>query len=405
MFSLAFKNILFYKGRAITTFVLIFFSTLLFIVYVAMMNGSHNSMLRNTLKVYTGAIEIYKKGYRDIGGNQYLINDTKEIEAKLNTIEGIENFTSRYETYGLLSYKEFSSAAMVVGIDPQKEEHMSELKTALLQGTYLSQKSQNCLYGGAGLVQKLQANIGDKIAFISQASDGSFAADMLKLCGVFKTGAFAFDSISAFVSQSYFDTLMYAKNKASYIAVNVDNLKNVETIRKQISSKMAPDIETISWKTLMQPMVEAMQVDSVFGYISLGLFFSVIFFVVMIFGFINVSSRVNEFGTLRAIGVSKKSIFLLLFYEIFLIASASVILATPLGSSIAYYFSIHPLTIEGISETYKQYGVISDKIPFSFNLFTIVWNITLIYLLSFLSILYPLAYINRQSPIEAMHHV
>ena len=103
MFNFALKNILFYKGRSITTFILTFMSTMLFIVYVSMMDGSHKSMLENSLKIYTGAIEIYQKDYRDIGGNEYLIEDVKTITDKLSTIEGIDVFSSRYETYGLLS--------------------------------------------------------------------------------------------------------------------------------------------------------------------------------------------------------------------------------------------------------------------------------------------------------------
>jgi ABC-type lipoprotein release transport system permease subunit len=148
-----------------------------------------------------------------------------------------------------------------------------------------------------------------------------------------------------------------------------------------------------------------MEVDSVFGYISLGLFFVVIFFVVMIFGFINISSRINELGTLRCIGLSKMNVFLLQFYEIFIISTLAVLFAAPIGAYIAYYYSIHPIIIEGISETYKQYGVISDQIPFDFNLFTISWNIAVIYILSFLSILYPVYYINKFTPTEAIRHV
>ena len=61
MLNFALKNILFYKSRSITTFVLTFISALMFIVYVSMLDGSHNTMLSDSLKVYTGAIEIYKK--------------------------------------------------------------------------------------------------------------------------------------------------------------------------------------------------------------------------------------------------------------------------------------------------------------------------------------------------------
>ena len=405
MFSLALKNILFYKGRSITTFVLTFVSTLLFILYVALMDGSHGSMLQNALKVYTGSIEIYKKGYRDIGGAEYLITDVAKVEKVLDKIDGIEKYTSRYETYGLLSSSENSAAAMVVGINPEKEIGMSELSSTLVEGTYLSKDSGNCLYAGVDLVKKLQAKIGDEVSFVGGASDNSFAADLFRLCGTFKTGSFEFDASASFITRSYFDELMYAQNKASYITLKLTDLDDVDAINKEIETKIDSSLESVSWKVLMHAMVEAMQVDSIFGYISLVLFFVVIFFVIMIFGFINVSSRVREFGTLRCIGLSRGKIRLLLFYEILILSTVAIILATPLGAYIAYYYSIHPFVIEGMSETYKQYGVVSDQVPLSFDLFTISWNVILIYILNFLSVIYPIMYINGFRPIEATHHV
>ncbi len=405
MFSLALKNILFYKGRSITTCILTFISTLFFIVYVAMMDGSHISMLNNALKIYTGAIEIYKKGYRDIGGNEYLITDVKSLENKLEKIEGITSYTSRYETYGLLSSKELSSATMLVGINPSKEIKISQLKTALIEGSFLKDTPTNCIYVGADLVKKLHIKLYDELAFIGSASDNSFVADIFKLCGVFKTGSFKFDSTASFVSRSYLNELMYSHNRASYINIQVDDINNVETINSKINQVIDNEYESLSWKILMKSMVEAMEVDSIFGYISMALFFVVIFFVIMIFGFINVSSRIKEFGTLRCIGISKNDIKALLFYEIFILSTVAIFLAAPIGSYIAYYFSLNPIIIEGMSEMYKDYGIVSDEVPLSFNLFTISWNIVVIYFINFLSIIYPIRFINSFKPIEATRHV
>lgn len=405
MFSLAVKNILFYKGRSITTFVLTFVSAMLFIVYVSMMDGSHKSMLQNALKVYTGAIEIYKKGYRDIGGNEYLITDVRAIEKELERIEGIAAYTSRYETYGLLSSKEHSAAAMVAGVNPEKERGISELEVALSEGSYLSSDAGNCLYAGAELVKKLEIKLGDEVSFVGAASDNSFAADIFRLCGIFKTGAFEFDSSASFMARSYFDTLMYSQNKASYISVKLNDITEAESVNGEIVKAIDGEYESLTWKTLMSSMVQAMEVDSVFGYISMSLFFVVIFFVVMIYGFINVSSRVREFGTMRCIGLSSGMVNRLLFYEILILSTAAILLATPLSAAIAYYFSVHPIVIEGISETYKDYGIVSDEIPFDFNLFTISWNVAVIYVLNFLSIIYPMTYINGFKPIEATRHV
>ncbi len=406
MYLLALKNILFYKGRSITTFLLTFISTLLFIVYVSMMDGSHKSMLENALKIYTGAIEIYKKDYRDIGGNEYLINDVSSITKKLSQIEGIESFSSRYETYALLSSKEYSSASMIAGIEPFKEKEISSISEAIIEGEFLNENSQNCLYAGEGLVKRLKIKLGDEVAFIGGASDNSFAADIFKLCGVFKTGSFEFDSTVSFISRSYFDELMLSQNKASYITIKVDNLKNVDKINKQITQILDDDsLESLTWKTLMKTMVEAMEVDSIFGYISLGLFLVVIFFVIMIYGFVNISSRIKEFGVLESIGLSNKNIMQLLFYEIFILTSLAILLATPIASYICYYYSINPIVIEGISDMYKDYGIVSDEIPFDFAPFTILWNIALIYILNILSVVYPYFYIKSFTPIEATRHV
>lgn len=406
MFSLALKNILFYKSRSITTFILTFISTLFFIVYVAMMDGSHNSMLQNSLNVYTGAIEIYKKGYREIGGNDYLLHDVKEIEKKLLHVKGISTFTTRYETYGLLSHKEYSSAAMVTGIEASREVNMSQLKNSLVEGSYLNAKSANCVYMGADLKKKLHVELGAEVSFIGSASDNSFAADLFKLCGVFKTGAYEFDSSASFVSREYFDTLMYSSGMASYITIKLEDLREVDTIQVEIEKLLNnKELEVVTWKILMKSMVEAMEVDSIFGYISMSLFFVVIFFVIMIFGFINVSSRVREFGTLRCIGLSRSNIRSLLVWEISILSSLAVLLATPIGAYIAYYYSVYPIVIEGMSETYKEYGIVSDELPFSFSLFTITWNVIVIYMLNFLSVIYPIKFINSFKPIEATRHV
>ena len=406
MFSFALKNIFFYRGRSITTFILTFISTMLFIVYVSMMDGSHKSMLENSLKIYTGAIEIYHKDYRDVGGNEYLIQDVKSITDKLLNINGVEAFSARYETYGLLSSKEHSAASMVGGIEAQKERVLSSISKALIEGEFLNDDSSNCIYMGSGLVKKLKLKLNDDVTFIGGASDDSFAADIFKLCGVFKSGSYEFDSSASFVSRSYFDELMYAKNRASYITIKVDDLVNVEKINNDILKVIdTKELESLTWKTLMKTMVEAMEVDSIFGYISLALFLVVIFFVIMIYGFINVSSRIKEFGVLRCIGLSKKRVFLLLFYEMFILSTLAVMLAAPIAGYICYYYSLNPIVIEGMAEMYKDYGIVSDEMPFDFDMLTISWNLGVIYILNFLSLIYPYFYINSFRPIEATRHV
>lgn len=403
MFRLALKNILFYKARSITTFLLTLFSASLFIFYVALMDGSHNSMLKNSLEVYTGSMQVYKKEYRDEGGYDYLIFENQKVFGLLESVDAIDSFSSRVETFGIASTEEESSAIMLTGIDFERESKITKLQSAQRSGIYNS--SGNCLYMGEDLANKLKLKLDDELSFVGSAIDYSFVADIFKLCGTFKTGMFEFDSSSVFLNRVYFDSLFYSQNSSSYIAIKVKDLATNDKVASEIAQSLDSEYRLYTWEELMKAMVELMEVDSIFGYISMGLFFLVIFFVIMIYGFINVSSRIREFGTLKSIGLRDGDIDKLLFYEMLILTLVALLLAVALAGYASYYFELHPIVIDGMSDMYKDYGIISDEVPASFNLFTISWNTLTIVILNLLSIIYPIYYVRSFTPTEAMKHV
>lgn len=405
MFSLAIKNILHYKGRSITTFVLSFFSALLFVVYVALMDGSHEKMLEDSLKVYTGPAQVMLKGYRDEKSYDYLVEDVARLRKSVEGIDGITAVAARLESFALLSTQSESVGAMIVGIEPEAEAKISRLRVALKEGAYLEEGDTNALYIGEELSKRLKVKVGDTLALIGTATDYSFAADKFVVSGIFKTGLFEFDTSSAFVNKRYFDSLMMSGNMASYLVVGVEELERVESVVAQINGRLDSGYEAVSWRILMSDLVQAMEVDSIFGYVSMGLFLIVIFFVVMIYGFINITVRTRELGLLRAIGVRPSQLTGLLLTETLILASSSVLIATLIGGCLAYYYELYPIVIEGIAETYKEYGYVSDEIPTRFDLFTIFWNAALVFALNILAIAYPIYYISRYTPMEAIRHV
>ena len=96
--------------------------------------------------------------------------------------------------------------------------------------------------------------------------------------------------------------------------------------------------------------------------------------------------RAREIGLLRALGLTSKDIFGMLFIEILILATISIVVGTIIGASIAYYYELHPIVISGIAETYKEYGLVSDEIPMNFDLFTITWNALTIFILNLAAI-------------------
>ena len=405
MWHLAWRNIRHYRGRTIVTFLLTFFSALLFIVYVAFMDGSHAHSLKSALGVYNGAMQIFHKGYRDEGGYDYLIEEVQSVETILAHTDGIRAYAPRLESYALLSTPGDSAGAMVTGIDPERERQLSKAAESLREGRYLNAEDTQAIYLGQGLAQRLKVGVGDEVALVGSATDYSFAADTFTVVGLFKTGLFSFDAQSAFVNKHYFDTVMLSEGMASYVVVALEELDDLGSVTAAVRARLPETLEAVPWTTLMKAQVQAMEVDSVFGYISMGVFFIVIFFVIMIFSFLNVMGRTRELGMLRAIGLSPGDVTRLLYLEALLIAVAATLPAILIGAPIAWHYALHPIVIEGIAEAYKEYGIVNDQIPMRFDPPTILWNAAVVFGLNLLAVIYPIRLVNRQSPMEAMRHV
>jgi len=382
LFSLALKNILRSKGRSIITLLLSTLTTILFIIYVA-----------------------FLKGYRDDSGYENLIEDATLIDKILEKDSSISAYAPRFETYALLSGDDKSVGSLIAGIVPSREKALSKLQDSLIKGEYLSDSDTNTIYMGSDLAKRLKVDVGSQIAMVGSSIDYSIAADLFTVKGIFKTGLFEFDSQSAFVNKSYLDTVMMSDNIASYFTLNFHDNDRIDKVTTALQSSLPSEYEAVNWKTLLSALVQAMLVDSIFGYISISIFFVVIFFVIMIFSYVNIYTRAREIGLLRALGLTSKNIFGMLFTEILLLATVSMVVGTIIGASIAYYYELHPIVISGIAETYKEYGVVSDEIPMHFDLFTIAWNALTIFMLNIAAIVYPISKINRLTAMEAMRYV
>jgi len=405
LFSLALKNILKAKGRSIITLLLSTLTTILFIIYVAFMDGSHHQFIKSSVEIYTGYAHVNLKGYRDESDYENLIEDADKINKILKNDSSIKEYASRFETYVLLSGDKKAVGSLLAGIVPSREKALSKLQDSLVKGEYLSDNDTNAIYLGSDLAKRLKVDVGSEIAMVGSSIDYSIAADLFTVKGIFKTGLFEFDSQSAFVNKSYLDTVMMSDNMASYFTLNFHDNDRIDRMTTALQASLPSEYEAVNWKTLLSALVQAMLVDSLFGYISISIFFVVIFFVIMIFSYVNIYTRAREIGLLRALGLTSKNIFGMLFTEILILATISIVVGTIIGASIAYYYELHPIVISGIAETYKEYGVVSDEVPMHFDLFTIAWNALTIFMLNLAAIIYPISKINRLTAMEAMRYV
>lgn len=403
--SIALKNVRANKKRAAITILLITLTTALLVFASAFMDGSHNQMIRSSVEIYPGYLQITNKDFRETPSYENLIFDLETIEASLSKIPTIDLYASRFESFVLFASEQKSVGGMLTGIEPGKEVRLSRLKSSLTKGRYLVNTDTNALYLGNELAKRLRVDLGDAISFIGNGADYSFAADTLIVTGIFQTGLFDFDASSAFINKHYFDGIMASAGLATHIIVLPDDPKKSDLVAKSIQHDIGDKYTAEDWSSFMSGLVEAMEVDSIFGYLTLGVIFIVIFFVIVIFTLLSIFARIREIGILRAIGTTPGQILGMLVSESMILAMISVLLGGFIGGCLAYYFQSNPIVYSGYEEQFKQYGLAVSAMPSEFAPLTILRDMLIMFLLSVLSTLYPILKVNKLKPIEAIHHV
>lgn len=411
LLKMAVRELLTHKKRSVVTLLLSTFSTALFIFANALHDGSHTQIIRSSVELYPGYIQITHHDFEDNPNFENLIFDADSVKDKLVKMKDITGHAARFESYALYSTSEQSIGGMFTAIEPENEASVSRLKDSLVAGEYLTRDDTNALYMGAELAKRLNVGVGDTLSFISTGADYSFAADNLIVKGVFKTKFYEFDNSAGFVNKGYFDPVMRSDNLATHIIATPRDVADIENVTRHLQKGLGPQVEVKNYTSTLEDLILAMEIDEIFGLITLGIFFIVIFFVIAIFAFLSVYARIRQIGVLRAIGTTPRQIMGMLLLEAMILGTLSVGAGGAASTYATHYYEQHPIELTSwgdveIEEYYKQYNIVADvTIPAQYNPTKIMIQMVIMFVLNLLTVLYPIMMINRFTPVQAIRYV
>lgn len=409
--KMALRELITHKKRSLITLLLSIFSTALFVFVSAISDGSHNQIIRSSVEIYPGYMEITNKKFEDEPSFENLIFNVEETKESLKNIESLKAYTTRFETYALYATNEKSIGAMFTGIEPENEAKISRLKNSLVEGAYLESTDKNALYLGVELAKRLNVKVGDTLSFIATAADYSFAADNLVIKGLFKTKLYEFDNSAAFVNKAYFDEIMRSENIATHIILSPKDIEQIDKVTLVTQEAVTSDLKVKNYKETMEDLIKAMEVDAIFGYITLGIFFIVIFFVIAIFAFLSVYARIRQIGILRAIGTTPKQIVSMILIEALILGSISVGIGGGISAYATNYYEKNPIELNSVGNLdmeaqMKQYNMVAEiTFPTDYNPSKILLQMFIMLLLNFVTVIYPIVMINRFTPMQAIRYV
>ena len=400
--KLAWRNLWRNKRRTLITVTSITFAVLLACIMRSMQLGSYERMIDNSVRFFTGYIQIHKNGYWDekIIDNSFLLESN--LIDEIESIDHVEAVVPRIESFALASYGPQTKGALIMGIDPERENYLTEVDKRLIAGKTLNADDEQALIG-KGLAEYLKAEIGDTLVLISQGYHGTNAAGKYVIKGLVEfgnpilTNQLVYLSLPA--SQYFFD----AAGLLTTLSIVTDKPKYVESIMSRLEETVDKEkLEVMDWRTMVPELIQGIELDNISGIIMLLMLYSVTGFGMLGTFLMMTAERMYEFGVVLAVGMRKWKLQLIVFLEITILSMLGVAVGVLISLPIITYFYQNPIALAGeYSESFEKFGI-EPVYVFSIDPVVFFSQAWLVFIMAVVLGAYPLYKIRRLKPVAAM---
>lgn len=409
--KMAWRNIWRNPRRTLLTILAIAFACVLLVFMLSFQFGSYDTMINASVKINTGHLQIQARGYQENKKMRLVIPDPEPVKHILEEMPSVSAYTYRARAFALISTDKRSYGVMVVGVSPDTEKKVSTLGDIIQKGDYLTpalidQQLSGALVGSL-LADNLHVDIGDEITILGQGRDGSVAASVLKVQGIYASGMDDFDRNAIHIPLSTFQEVFFMEAAVHEIVVIGRHLGLVPEMKAHIKDRLNELDKTspcvvLDWDELMPGLRQAIRMDLVSG----GIFYLILIMVVA-FSILNtflmaILERTHEFGVMMAVGTRPARLTRLVLTESAGMTMVGVTVGVVIGCLLTWYFQVHGIEIEGSSELLKQFGIPSRLYPRLTPLSASIGPAA-VFIITLMSALYPAMKIRRLKPVEAMN--
>ena len=404
---MAWRNIWRNKRRTWLSVAGIGFSTFLFVFVMPLQFGAYDLMIDASLRMFTGYAQIQKANYQQQPLIHNAIEGVSEIAQKIRNANEFEAVAVRASGFALMSSRERSYGAQVIGVQPGHEPKVSIIPANVKQGRFLSSDDAQEIFIGASLARNLKVKVGDEVTVLGSGKDGSLAATILPVVGIFETGSEEMDRYIAEIPLHTFQGLFSMGDSAHNISVIGKSVQDIDVIPQQLSKfiREDEDLVVLNWGELMPGIKEGLQMDK-----ASGLIFMLVLVIVVVFSILNtflmvVLERTKEFGLMLALGDKPFNISKLMMLESLLMTALGLVIGTAVAVALNLYFLEEGFRYPGMKELMEAYNMPLDVMYPKFDAFTILFGPIVVFLSTNLAAWLPLRHIHRLQPVDAMRTV
>ena len=407
LIALAWRNIWRHKRRTNLTLAGIAFSCFLFVFATPVQYGAFDSMIDLSLRMFMGHAQVQKEGYLDNPQMSTVIDNASKITERLRATGKYDAIGIRIAGFALVSSEQRSYGAQVLGVETKNERTISGLPETIRDGSFLSADDALEVVIGRALARNLKVAVGDELTLLGSGMDGSVAASILTISGIFESGDDQLDRFMVEIPIKTFQSMFSMGDSAHMIIVSAKNPNDRDILPMMLSEDIPANsgLVAVGWEELLPGLKEMWSMKK-----GGGLIFMLILTVVVVFSIFNtflmsILERTKEFGLMLALGAMPRNIIRMVMTESLMISILGLLIGLAISLPLVLYLAQTGFMYPGMDEILDQYNVNIDKIFPQVNLFNILLGPAIIFIATNLAAWIPILRIRRLKPVDAMRTV
>ena len=383
-FFIAFRHVVERKFQSIFSILGVAIAVTVFIVSLTVSNGLEKNMI-NSLLTMSPHILIKNR-------QKSFFENYNQIVENVKKIKGVKAVIPQINSQSIIKREGFAKGVLANGISPENVK--TDLKLRIIKGNNNISELNSVLIGEE-LSKELKLKVGDEISLVSAENKP------LKLIvrGIFKTGFLDYDSNLIIVPLQTMQILSEQGQAATEIGIKVESPQKVEETLNQVNNTInSQEYGAISWKTINQDLLRAVQFEKFVLVAILSLLLVIASFAVSVILNMIVREKIKDIGILKSIGYTNKNIRRIFTIEGLIIGVFGMILASALSPLIL-------IALKRLFKIYMKSGTYYlEELPLyiSQKELLIIYGVT--FVVVFLSTIFPAARASRLKPVEALKY-
>jgi ABC-type lipoprotein release transport system permease subunit len=379
------------------------FSNVLLVFMISLQFGMYRLMIENSLQAFTGHMQVQARGYNDDKKMRQTVPDIVAVAADLRAKLDSDEVAARATAFALASSEDRSYGIAVFGVEPQFEPNVSSIPGLVRKGRYLDGNDAPEIVIGAVLARNLRVEVGDELTLLGSGKDGSFAAVVADVVGIFDSGVADLDRTIAEMPLGLFQDVFYMRGDGHQVVVNAPRLGQVAELRQRVAGLLPADLDLVvqDWDALLPGLKQAIQAD-----ISSAVFMYAVLVILVAFSVLNtqlmsVLERTHEFGIVLALGLKPGRLGRLVMLETAMMGGMGLLLGALIGGAVTAWLGVHGFSIPGMDEMGAKFNLPSRLHP-DVTIASLLSGPAVVFLFSLFASVYPALRLRRLHPVEAM---